>query len=168
MSTSALIALFSYKSWATDELFEALTKISADLHPNALHSAIRTMNHVHVVDRIFQAHLLGEPHGYRMTNTSVTPRLSALRESVAATDHWYTQYVAHASPQQLCETLCFTFTDGDTGCMSREEMLLHVVSHAGYHRGTLAHILNAVSIAPPRDLLTRYLHTAEPIRRELI
>jgi uncharacterized damage-inducible protein DinB len=103
-----------------------------------------------------------------MTNTADTPTLSALRASAAATDNWYAQYVAAATPQQLCETVCFTFTDGNTGSMSREEMLLHVISHGVYHRGTLAHILNAVSIAPPRDLLTRYLHTAEPIRRELI
>jgi uncharacterized damage-inducible protein DinB len=168
MSTPALTSLFAYKAWATDELFQELSKISADQHPNALHSAIRTMNHVHVVDRIFRAHLLGEPHAYRMTNTADTPTLSALRASAAATDNWYAQYVAAATPQQLCETVCFTFTDGNTGSMSREEMLLHVISHGVYHRGTLAHILNAVSIAPPRDLLTRYLHTAEPIRRELI
>ena len=168
MSNPTLTALFAYKAWADAELFQALSKMSADLHANALHSAIRSMNHVHVVDRIFRAHLLGEPHGYRMTNTADTPRLAALQASVAATDNWYAQYVAQATPQQLSETLCFTFTDGDTGSMSREEMLLHVITHGSYHRGTLAHLLNAVSIAPPRDLLTRYLHTAEPIRRELI
>jgi uncharacterized damage-inducible protein DinB len=168
MSNSTLRTLFAYKAWATDELFQALTKISADLHPNALHSALRTMNHIHVVDRIFRSHLLSEPHCYRMTNTSDTPTLSVLKASAAATDDWYVQYVATATAQQLGETLCFTFTDGDTGSMSREEMLLHVITHGVYHRGTLAHLLNAVSIAPPRDLLTRFLHTAEPMRRQLI
>jgi uncharacterized damage-inducible protein DinB len=168
MSTSALTALFAYKAWASTELFHALSKISADLHPNALHSAIRTMNHMYVVDRIFRAHMLGEPHGYRATQTAETPKLSTLQAAVAATDAWYAQYLAQATPQQLSETVCFTFTDGDTGCMTREEMLLHVITHGGYHRGTLARLLNAVSIAPPRDLFTRYLHVAEPIRRELI
>jgi uncharacterized damage-inducible protein DinB len=168
MSSSVLSALFAYKAWANTELFQALSMISADLHANALHSAIRTMNHVYVVDRIFRAHLLGEPHGYQSTNTADTPTLSALRAAVADTDAWYARYVAGATQPQLSEALCFTFTDGDPGSMTREEMLLHVITHGGYHRGTLGHILNAFSIAPPRDLLTRYLHTAEPMRRELI
>ena len=49
--------------------------------------------------------------------------------------------------------------------MSREEMLGHVVTHGGYHRGAVGRVMAQVSVAPPRDIFTVYLHRAEPERR---
>ena len=50
--------------------------------------------------------------------------------------------------------------------MSREEVLFHVLTHGGYHRGNVGQVLKSVSVAPPRDLYTRFLHQSEPVRRE--
>jgi uncharacterized damage-inducible protein DinB len=69
------------------------------------------------------------------------------------------------TPQQLCESVAFVFTDGDHGCMSREEMLTHVVTHAGYHRGEVGQIMKQLSIELPWDTFAVYLHRAEPSRR---
>ena len=66
----------------------------------------------------------------------------------------------------LSEFLDFTFTDGDGGRMSREEILLHVLTHGGYHRGNVGQVLKSISIAPPRDLYTKFLHQSEPSRRK--
>ena len=49
-------------------------------------NAIRMMNHIYVVDRIFRAHLQGEPHHYTATNTEATPDLGELQFAVAQTD----------------------------------------------------------------------------------
>jgi uncharacterized damage-inducible protein DinB len=84
---------------------------------------------------------------------------------VEATDTWYVNYVAKLAEPALSEVLAFTFTDGDTGRMSREEILLHVVTHGGYHRGNVGQVLKSISIAPPRDLYTKFLHISEPERR---
>jgi len=46
------------------------------------------LNHIYVVDRIFQSHLLGEQHGYSATNTDATPGLDELQFAVAETDAW--------------------------------------------------------------------------------
>lgn len=167
MTHDLLKHLFDYKVWADAQLFPLLASVSADQHANALHSAIRTMNHIHVVDQIFRAHLTGGQHAYQSTNTSGTPRIPALRAAVAATDAWYAQYVAGATSQHLSETLRFTFTDGDSGSMTREEMLLHVITHGGSHRAVIGQILKGLSVTPPRDLLTRFLHVSEPARRGL-
>lgn len=164
MSLSILKSLFEQKAWANAELFEVLATVSA---ASDLHTAIRTMNHIYVVDRIFRAHLLGEPHGYAATNTQATPSLQELRSAVAQTDAWYQQHVAGLDEAALVEKLRFTFTDGDPGLMSREEMLLHVITHGGYHRGNVGQLLKNLSIAPPRDLLTKFLHASEPQRRLL-
>lgn len=65
----------------------------------------------------------------------------------------------------LSERVRFVFTDGDVGLMNREEILLHVVTHGGCHRGAAGQVMRAASAAPPRDLYTRFLHLAEPERR---
>ena len=49
--------------------------------------------------------------------------------------------------------------------MSREEMLLHVIAHGAYHRGNVGQVLKSISMVPPRDLYTKFLHQSEPARR---
>ncbi len=119
-----------------------------------------------MVDRIFSAHLSADPRPFGATNTKSTPTLAQLRSEVAATDTWYEQYVARLGPTELSEIIDFEFTDGDNGRMSREEILLHVITHGGYHRGNVGQVLKSISLAPPRDLYTRFLHQSEPARRE--
>lgn len=162
---SLLATLFAQKAWANNELFHVLADVRPEPHGAALHTAIRTLNHIHVVDCIFRAHLLGEPHAYTATNTEATPELGQLHFAVADTDAWFQQYVAQATPEQLAQRIDFRFTDGDTGRMSREEMLTHVITHGAYHRGNVGQVLKSISVAPPRDLLTKFLHVSEPARR---
>lgn len=162
MSLPLIASLFDYKAWANRELFDVLATVTSEAD---LHAAIRTMNHIHVVDRIFRGHLLGEAHGFDATNTKATPTLNALRTAAIETDEWYRQYIATLSEVQLSEPVHFTFTDGDAGAMSRAEILMHVITHGGYHRGNVGQILKNIGIAPPRDLFTKFLHTSEPQRR---
>jgi uncharacterized damage-inducible protein DinB len=164
MSPAGLKSLFAYKSSADRELFALLATVSSD-HADELHTCIRTLNHIHVVDRIFRAHLAAEPRPFDATNTKDTPSLARLQADVTATDAWYEQYVANASPTTLGEVIQFQFTDGDRGRMSREEILLHVITHGGYHRGNVGQVLKSIAIAPPRDFYTRFLHQSEPARR---
>ncbi|MDE2430485.1 MAG: damage-inducible protein DinB [Burkholderiales bacterium] len=158
-------SMFAQKAWANKALFNALGELSPGEHAEPLHTMIRTLNHIYVVDRIFQAHLLGQSHGYQSTNTSETPELAALQFDVAELDAWYMQYASGVSASELSESLAFRFTDGDEGSMSREEMLVHVVMHGAYHRGNVGQVLKSISVAPPRDLYTKFLHESEPQRR---
>ncbi len=166
MSTTTLKSLFGYKAWADAELFALLAKLP-EQHAEQLHSCIRTLNHIYVVDRLFRARLAGEPGPFEATNTKATPSLEQLRTDVAATDAWYQAYVAGVSSKQLSSVVEFTFTDGDAGRMSREEVLLHVITHGAYHRGNVGQVLKSLSIAPPRDLYTKFLHKSEPSRRSV-
>lgn len=163
---NTLAALFAQKSWTNNELFHALADVPADQHADALHTAVRTLNHIHVVDCIFQAHLTGQAHGHVATNTEATPELGTLQFAVAETDAWFERYVASVTPQQLAERIAFRFTDGDAGLMSREEMLAHVITHGAYHRGNVGQVLKSIGVAPPRDLFTKFLHLREPARRQ--
>lgn len=160
-----LLSLFEFKAWSNRALFARLQEVDADAQSEALHSMVRTLNHIFVVDRIFRGHLLEQPHGYTATNTEDTPTLDELQFDVAETDAWYLDYVQGISEGALGDSLAFTFTDGDAGCMSREEMLLHVITHGSYHRGNVGQMLKGIGMAPPRDLYTKFLHETEPQRR---
>ena len=164
MSTRTLISLFGYKAWADTELFALLSALPEG-HADQRHICIRTLNHIHVVDRLFRARLSGESAPFEATNTKATPSLGQLREDVEATDAWYQKYVSSLTAPEISEVLDFTFTDGDQGRMSREEILLHVIVHGVYHRGNVGQVLKSISVVPPRDLYTKFLHQSEPARR---
>lgn len=164
MSIATLQSLFGYKAWANAELFDLLASVPAE-HGDRLRACIRTLNHVYVADSIFRAHLSGAPRPFDATNTQATPSLPQLQADVRASDAWYLDYVCGLSESAVAEVLDFQFTDGDRGRMSREEMLLHVITHGGYHRGNVGERLDAIGIAAPRDLYTKFLHLSEPERR---
>jgi nicotinamidase-related amidase/uncharacterized damage-inducible protein DinB len=160
-----LPTLFAQKESANQELFALLATLDAEQHAELLHAATRTLNHIHVVDTIFQAHLSGVPHSHSATNTSDTPALDALAFAVAESDAWYRRCAEALNERALADCIDFRFTDGDAGRMSRHEMLMHVITHGAYHRGQVGQLLKSAGLAPPRDLLTRFLHQTEPQRR---
>ncbi|TIH11001.1 DinB family protein [Pseudomonas leptonychotis] len=161
-----LTSLLQYKAWANQELLTDLQRLDSVTQQAELHAALRILNHIHVVECIFAANLQGISHHYNATNTTETPTLEALRQAVVETDRWYLDYAAGLSAEQLAERLNFNFVDGDTGCMSREEMLAHIITHGGYHRGAVGRIMAQLQLAPPRDIYTRFLHQTEPQRRK--
>ncbi|OBU87144.1 DinB family protein [Chromobacterium subtsugae] len=158
-------SLFRYKAWADEELHAEAARLDGAAHPDKRHLAIRILNHIHVVDRIFRGNLTRQPHGYAATNTPDTPELAALLAAVRETDAWYVEYSSSLSAAELAEAIDFTFTDGGHGRMSRAEMLLQVITHGGYHRGAAGRVLAECGLQPPRDIYTRFLHDSEPARR---
>lgn len=165
IAASTLQSLFAYKAWANNELLAVLAGVDAVAHAGEMHNAIRILNHIYVVDTIFSAHLQGVAHTYKATNTPETASLQALTAAVSQLDAWYIGYVDSLAPASLNEPVRFTFTDADSGLMSREEILLHVITHGGYHRGAAGQVLRGAGGVPPRDLYTRFLHIAQPQRR---
>jgi uncharacterized damage-inducible protein DinB len=161
-----LAQLFQYKRWANQELLALGAASQGALPADDYRLFVRSLNHTYVVDRIFASHLQGLPQTtYRATNTDETPELATLSDTVRASDDWYVQYVGGLDDAQLAEPVAFRFTDGDTGRMSRSEILNHLVVHGTYHRRAAGRILAAHAVQPPRDSLTTFLHRLEPDRR---
>ncbi|KUM43363.1 DinB family protein [Pseudomonas sp. EpS/L25] len=160
-----LQTLYGYHAWANIDLFNKLESIDLTKHGTELQTALRLISHYYVVSRIFAGHLQGVPHGFASDNLEETPALDDLRAAVTSSDQWYLDYISTVSPAALSEAVAFTFTDGDKGYMTREEMLTHVALHGGYHRGEVGRILWQLSITPPWDTFAVYLHQAEPARR---
>jgi uncharacterized damage-inducible protein DinB len=155
--------LFRYKAWANDELLAALARIGGESPITGL--AIRALSHSYVVDRIFAAHLRRKPHIYRSANLSEMPTLQDLSADIRRSDREYMEYVSTLDGDQLAERIDFTFTDGAPGRMSREEMLMHVITHGVGHRGQVSAVMLLHSARPAKDGFTTFLHESEAATR---
>jgi len=127
--------------------------------------AIRLLNHIYTVDRIFAANLTGGAHGYDSANPIHAPSLDELSQAIKESDRWYIDYLSRLDDGLLAERIDFMFTDGRPGRMSREEMLMHVTIHDEGHRGQIGLLMMQNSIAPPGEGFTTYLHKSEASAR---
>jgi uncharacterized damage-inducible protein DinB len=155
--------LFRYKAWANDELLTALARL--DRKSPIIGLAIKALSHSYVVDRIFAAHMRRKTHDYKSANLSEMPTLEDLSADIRTCDQAYIDYVSALDRDQLVERIDFAFTDGAPGRMSREEMLMHVITHGIGHRGQVSAVMLLNSVAPAKDGLTTYLHEAEASTR---
>jgi uncharacterized damage-inducible protein DinB len=160
---ATLQRLFHYKAWANDQLLTALAELGEASPITSL--AIKALSHTYVVDRIFAAQLRGGSHAYTSANLSEMPTLAALSADMRASDREYIDYVASLNGEELAERIDFTFTDGKPGRMSREEILMHVITHGVGHRGQVSAVMLLNEKPPAIDGFTTYLHTAEAATR---
>lgn len=156
---------FAYKRWATQRTLAAAGKLTGDAHATTLAFVRQQLNHLRIVEEMFRARLLGEAVPHAATNTTEVPELAELSQRLEHSQHWYDGYVATITPAQLQETIAFDFADGRRGCMRREEILFHVITHGNYHRGAIGHALDRAQVARPADTYTVFIHEAEPARR---
>ena len=162
-----LLELLQYKAWADQELMQCLCDNHDRLAPELLKKSVRLMNHIHVVDRIFAAHMSGQQHAYTSDNTDSTPEPETLNWAMQDTNQILLKSIQKLDASEMQPRLNFQFTDGDPGSMSATEMLLHLGVHSTYHRGQVSQMLKDAGISPPRELLTRKLHAQEPDRRKV-
>lgn len=153
--------LTRYKAWANEVFLSFVATLpDAELtapRPIVFGSLIRTLNHVHAMDHVWQCHLLGRPHGLTTRNPEHCPSMDELAVQQRRMDEWYATYVDTLSESALAEPVEFEFIGGGTGCLTRAEILLHVVNHATYHRGHAAGILYHLNVSPPTTDLPVFL-----------
>ncbi|PNH93826.1 DinB family protein [Vibrio diazotrophicus] len=161
-----LAKAFQYKQWANTELL-ALGEQQFDRLPqdDAIFF-IRILNHTTVVDSLFISRILGEPEKYSADNTVETPTIAELRQTMEQNDSWLVNYAQSLTPEELERSIVFKFVDGDLGTLTVEEILLHLLTHGSNHRGMASRTLAANGLERPKDTFTRYLHQAEPSRRQ--
>ncbi|AFV00361.1 DinB family protein [Simiduia agarivorans] len=159
-SVQCLEQSFAYKAWANAEILSVLAQCNPDRAPEKYTQAIRLMNHTWVVDQIFYAHLQDRAHAFTADNTVDTPSIDALTQSIHRSDQQLLDLVKAITSEELTHTLCFRFTDGDDGCMSKEQILTHLLLHGAYHRGNVGMLIADLGHSRPKDTFTRFLHRA--------
>ena len=163
-----LSLLTRYKAWANSVIFSTVESLPAGEalkeRQTRHHNMVRTLNHVYVVDQVFQAHLEGRRHGFSAPNTPETPALEELWEAVKIIDKWYIDFSERLTATEWEEPVHFHFIDGGKGSMTRAEMGLHVVNHGTYHRGLVADMMYQVPLVPPSSDLPVFLRHVVNVR----
>lgn len=162
-----LDTLIRYNAWANRAFLEKIEKVDPSLHPEDVDQMLRLMDHIFVVGDIFASRLVGKTPVHLSDTRTITPAFNDLRAEMIQLDSWYLEYVRDLAPETLSEKISFRFTDGDAGCMSREEILTHVVLHGGYHRGEIGRLLKRIGAEMPWDTFAVFLHADEPKRRHV-
>ena len=152
--------LIEIKRWADRGLYNSVTENFERLTPEDASLMLRVLDHIHVVDRIFQRQLQGLPHTFKAPRSETLPDLESLANSASEVDDWYASYVENLSDNDLEESIEFVFTSGKPARMRRSEMLLHVCLHGTYHRGNAGALLQLRGLSPSRDAITDFLEDA--------
>ena len=159
--------LARYNQWTDQLIFDAVAALPGDEATRPRVGLFKTMvhmlNHNYVIDRVFQAHLEGRPHGYGARNTPEPPQLAELNRSQAAIDAWYVAWSDRLTPQAIDEKVKFAYIGGGDGVLSRGEILMHLVNHHSYHRGFVAEMFYSAKHRPPTTDLTVFLRDVPQI-----
>jgi len=153
--------LLQYKQWGNRIAFEAVMAIPEEeaLKPRVttFKNLVHTLNHVFVIDDIFRHHLTGRKHRYTMRNTVETPPIGQLWPSVQEMDRWYIEEAGSWTTEDRRRVVNFEFVGGGKGAMTKEEIALHIVNHATYHRGFVGDMLKQVPYNWPANDLTVFI-----------
>ncbi len=166
-----LQTLARYKAWADAAFLDVVAALPpGELvapRPILFGSLLRTLNHVHAMDFVWQCHLLGRPHGLATRNPPDPPEIAALVGRQRAMDDWYVAYADSLRGEDADAIVDFEFIGGGAGAMTRGEIVLHVVNHTTYHRGHVATMLYDLGVFPPATDLPVFLRgmRTPPVRR---
>lgn len=134
-----------YCQWSNRLMFDAVAALPAEEtarpRPSLFKNMVHTLNHIYVIDRIWQAHLEGRDHGYEARNTKDHPPLPELWRQQQEVDAWYVDWADRQTAQSLAETVEYTLIGGNRGAMTRGQILQHVAMHTNYHRGYVAQMI---------------------------
>ena len=156
--------LTRYNKWANNIFLDAI----ASLPPNevskqraaAFGGMLFTLAHVVIVDQIWQAHLVGEVHGFTSRTTNSPGSLELLTDQWHEMGDWYIQYADAMSEGQLKQKIRFYFVDGGAGEMTRGDILIHVCNHKALHRGHIGDMFYQSGFKPPSIDLPVYIRDA--------
>lgn len=151
--------LIAMKRWADRGLYAVIGQNFHQLTNEDAPIMLRILDHIHVVDRIFQHHLQGLPHKIQAPRSEKMQALDVLANSVRALDDWYVSYVGNLLESDFHQFVDFLFTNGTPARMRRGEIILHVCLHGAYHRGNAGIVLQKSGIAPNNDRITDFLET---------
>lgn len=137
--TEHLKTLTRYNAWANTELIARMRALPAGEitkeRPALFKTMVRTLNHPLVTDRMWWAHLRGEPHPYKALNEVLHEDFEELAAARAAMDEKIVDYTEALTDAAADELVSFTLLSGVPGRMSRAMILFHIVNHNTYHRG---------------------------------
>ena len=105
------IDLARHVLWSDALMYDALAKLPEEellrTRPSLFKNMLHTMNHMVVINHIWQCHLLEQKHPYAARNTPEHPPLSELREKHLKLDQWYVDWFDEQNDDSLMQMVAF-------------------------------------------------------------
>lgn len=157
MTSQAYSELIRYKQWADGGLLDVIAANLDTVDAPDAEILLRILDHIFVVDQIFQYHLRGLPHAFEAPRSRNLPAFHVLASGMKGMDDWYVSHVDGLADSDFDQSLDFVFTNGSPAHMRCGEILLHVCLHGTYHRGNAGVVLQKHGVAPNDDRMTDFL-----------
>jgi uncharacterized damage-inducible protein DinB len=131
---------FAYDSWANRKVITSLSVIAS---PPA--RALKLMAHILGAEDVWYTRLRGQS-----PVLSVWPELSEqdCREQEERLHGLWSKYLDEIEPAQLSSAVSYKNSKGESWTSKVDDILLHVVMHAAYHRGQIAADTRAAGYTP--------------------
>ena len=146
MSLELLRELFDYHGWAMRRAFDMGASLSADEWARVVtsdRSAQRILTHVTNSERMWPQYWRGAQPPPRLREDDASDA-AALRATWEAAHRGTLAFVDALTEADLARGVEYAFPGGARYARSLQRLLLHLVHHAGYHRGELAAVVGGL------------------------
>ncbi len=132
--------LFAYDGWANQEVLTGLRAANTPLPP-----ALKLMAHIFAAERLWMERLEQKPQ-----TLPVWPEFTAEeceRQAAELPALWKT-YLKGCSEAGLARPIAYQNSQGETWSSRKDDILMHLITHAVYHRGQVAAAVRAAGFTP--------------------
>ena len=146
MSLELIRELFDYHGWAMLRAFDMGASLSADEWGRVVasdRSARLILTHVTNSERTWPRYWRGVRPPQRLREED-TPDAGALRATWEQAHRGTLAFVHGLTEADLARDVAYAFPDGVRYVRSLQRLLLHLIHHAGYHRGELAAVVGGL------------------------
>lgn len=156
----------AYMAWANDVVLDNAAQLPMVelMEPrDALFDSIAgTFDHILLIEEIFQTHLEGRSHTHTSRKRAEEISFDEVATRLRAMDLHYVELSCQWTDEELADVITFEYVGGGEGAMSREDILLHLVNHATYHRGFVSTLMYPFKLSGAANDLTVFLRDAWP------
>ena len=147
-----LLNLLDYNSWANDEFFKVITKLSSEeinkQRKSFMNSIRNSLNHLLVIDKVWLANMKKERHNFSNLQTILFNDMKQLWKEKKKEEQLLKKYAVDLSDAELEESVECELIGGNKVLITRSMILTHLVMHAGYHRGIIAEMFGQIPLPP--------------------
>ncbi|MDA7579397.1 DinB family protein [Alphaproteobacteria bacterium] len=154
-----LLNLLNYNSWANDEFFKVIIKLSSEeinkQRKSFMNSIRNSLNHLLVIDKVWLINMKKEKHTFDNLQTILYENMEQLWKEKKKEEQLIKNYVENLSDKEFEEIVECELIGGNKVSISRSMIITHLVMHGGYHRGIIAEMFGQIPLPPiAQDITT--------------
>ena len=147
-----LLNLLDYNSWANDEFFRVIIRLSPEeinkQRKSFMNSIRNSLNHLLVIDKVWLANMKREKHPFDNLQTILHENMEELWEEKKTEEKLIKSYTHSLSDKEFEEIVECELIGGNKVSISRSMIITHLIMHGGYHRGIIAETFGQIPLPP--------------------